>query len=60
MDGDDREPKSEFTYDSCAKGNDRNGSDIDLRLLWGDELNLSILAQILIEIDDLLLPYTLD
>jgi len=47
-------------YGSRAKGNYRNGSDIDLTLLGGDDLNLSILARILSEIDDLLLPYSFD
>jgi uncharacterized protein len=47
-------------YGSRAKGNYRNGSDIDLTLLGGDDMNLSILARILSEIDDLLLPYSFD
>ena len=46
-------------YGSRAKGNFKNGSDIDLTLL-GENLNLSILNQILYELDELLLPYTMD
>jgi predicted nucleotidyltransferase len=46
-------------YGSRAKGNYRNGSDIDLTC-FGDELNLSILHKIENKIDDLLLPYTFD
>ena len=46
-------------YGSRAKGNYRNGSDIDL-VAKGKDLNLSILHKISHEIDDLLLPYTFD
>lgn len=46
-------------YGSRAKGTHRNGSDIDLTLL-GDRLTYSLLSRIETEIDDLLLPYTLD
>lgn len=46
-------------YGSRAKGNYRNGSDIDLTLK-GRDLNLSIISQINLELDDLLLPYTFD
>ncbi len=47
-------------YGSRAKGNYKNGSDIDLTLYGGEELTLKILYKILAEIDDLLLPYTVD
>jgi len=47
-------------YGSRAKGNYKNGSDIDLTLHGGEELTQKILYKILEEIDDLLLPYTLD
>jgi uncharacterized protein len=47
-------------YGSRAKGNYKNGSDIDLTLCGGADLTLSILYKILDEIDDLLLPYTID
>jgi predicted nucleotidyltransferase len=47
-------------YGSRAKGNYKNGSDIDLTLHGGEELTQKILYQILEEIDDLLLPYTID
>ncbi len=46
-------------YGSRAKGNYRNGSDIDL-VVKGKDLNLSVLYKISHEIDDLLLPYTFD
>jgi predicted nucleotidyltransferase len=48
-----------LVYGSRAKGNFRNGSDIDLTL-QGEKLTLSILNKINIELDDLLLPYTFD
>jgi len=47
-------------YGSRAKGNYKNGSDIDLTLIGGEDLNLDILCRIMAEIDDLLLPYTID
>lgn len=47
-------------YGSRAKGNYKNGSDIDLTLVGGADLNGSVLTQIDWEIDDLLLPYTID
>lgn len=46
-------------YGSRAKGNYKNGSDIDLTL-YGDGLNLSVLLKILDELDDLLLPWMID
>lgn len=46
-------------YGSRAKGNYKNGSDIDLTL-HGKDLTLNVLYNILQEIDDLLLPYTVD
>lgn len=46
-------------YGSRAKGTYRNGLDIDLTLL-GDKLTYSLLNRIETEIDDLLLPYTID
>ena len=47
-------------YGSRAKGNYKNGSDIDLTLMGGDDLTLDILGPILTDLDDLLLPYTID
>jgi len=47
-------------YGSRAKGNYRNGSDIDLTLFGGADLTLNVLYEIMGEIDDLLLPYTID
>jgi predicted nucleotidyltransferase len=46
-------------YGSRAKGNFRNGSDIDLTIK-GKKLNLAILNEISIKIDDLNLPYLFD
>jgi predicted nucleotidyltransferase len=46
-------------YGSRAKGNYKNGSDIDLTL-HGAELTLSVIYRILDDLDDLLLPYTID
>jgi len=46
-------------YGSRAKGTHRNGSDIDLVLL-GDGLGFDDLLEIGDELDDLLLPYTID
>lgn len=47
-------------YGSRAKGSYKNGSDIDLTLHGSSELNLDVLYKIMDEVDDLLLPYTLD
>lgn len=46
-------------YGSRAKGNYREGSDIDISLK-GDSLNLDIINSISIQLDDLLLPYKID
>lgn len=47
-------------YGSRAKGNYKNGSDIDLTLRGNPDLTLNILYKIMDELDDLLLPYTID
>ena len=46
-------------YGSRAKGNYKNGSDIDITLK-GKNMNINTLNKISLVIDDLLLPYTLD
>lgn len=46
-------------YGSRAKGNYRNGSDIDLTLV-GNDMTLSDLGKLEWELDDLLLPYKVD
>lgn len=46
-------------YGSRAKGNYKQGSDIDLTLM-GENINHDQLWQIATEIDDLLLPYMVD
>ena len=46
-------------YGSRAIGNCKPGSDIDLTLI-GNELNLTVLNKISLELDDLLLPYKFD
>ncbi len=47
-------------YGSRAKGNYKNGSDIDLTLCGGANLTLKVLYKVMDELDDLLLPYTID
>jgi predicted nucleotidyltransferase len=46
-------------YGSRAKGNYKNGSDIDISLV-GDNLNLQDVTQIYVEFDKLNLPYSAD
>jgi predicted nucleotidyltransferase len=46
-------------YGSRAKGSYKNGSDIDLTL-FGEQLSHRELLDITRELDDLLLPYTID
>ncbi|OQX21201.1 MAG: hypothetical protein BWK80_34135 [Desulfobacteraceae bacterium IS3] len=52
--------KTAVLYGSRAKGNYKNGSDIDLTLCGGADLTLNVLYRIMDELDDLLLPYTID
>ena len=47
-------------YGSRAMGTYKNGSDIDLTLVGDDGLTLSVLREIMSEIDDLMLPYMFD
>lgn len=49
-------------YGSRAKGNHHPGSDIDLTLfaVRGEAIDVQELADILDELDELLLPYTID
>jgi predicted nucleotidyltransferase len=51
--------KQVVLYGSRAKGNYQNGSDIDLTLI-GDALSHAQLTRIETQIDDLLLPYSVD
>ena len=53
------EVESAILYGSRAKGNYREGSDIDLTLT-GEQLTYRTLLRIEDEIDDLLLPYLFD
>ncbi|MFV7234260.1 MULTISPECIES: nucleotidyltransferase domain-containing protein [Flavobacterium] len=46
-------------YGSRAKGNFRNGSDVDLTL-FGNELKYGLVGEINFEIDDLNTPYLFD
>jgi predicted nucleotidyltransferase len=46
-------------FGSRAKGNFRNGSDIDLAL-FGNKLDLKTLFKIEIALDDLMLPWKID
>jgi len=52
--------KKAVLYGSRAKGNYKNGSDIDLTLLGGEDLTRDVLCRVMEEIDDLLLPYSFD
>ena len=48
-------------YGSRARGDYKNGSDIDLTLRGGDDtLTHTILSRIANDLDDQLLPYTID
>ena len=47
-------------YGSRAKGNYKNGSDIDLTPRGRSDLSLKVLFRILDDLDELLLPYTID
>lgn len=53
------EVEQALLYGSRAKGNFRKGSDIDLTLI-GEKLDYRLLTRIENDIDDLLLPYTVD
>lgn len=46
-------------YGSRAKGNYKPGSDIDITFK-GENINLSTLNRISLQLDDLFLPYTFD
>jgi len=54
-----KEVEKAVLYGSRAKGNYRAGSDIDLTL-YGPALTFDQLGLIANELDDLLLPYTID
>lgn len=47
-------------YGSRARDNYRNGSDIDLTLFGEEELTHTVVSQIAIDLDEQLLPYTID
>jgi|SRR5690606_37636301 len=51
--------KKAVLYGSRAKGNYRNGSDIDLTL-EGESLDLTTLQKIENDLDELMLPYKMD
>jgi len=53
------EIKEVILYGSRAMGNHKKGSDVDLTIL-SDKIELSTLYKIERELDDLLLPYTID
>ena len=53
------EIESVILYGSRAKGNFKHGSDIDLTLT-GEKVTQHLLYDLLAELDDLLLPYTID
>lgn len=58
----DRYPQVEqaILYGSRAKGDYKSGSDIDLTLIGSADLTPNALYKILDDLDDLLLPYTVD
>jgi uncharacterized protein len=58
----DRYPEVEqaVLYGSRAKGTYRSGSDIDLAIRGTPKMRIEVLLKILDDIDDLLLPYTVD
>lgn len=51
--------KKAVIYGSRAKGNYKNGSDIDLTLM-GDALDYKTLSAVAGELDESLIPYTVD
>ena len=53
------EVESAIIFGSRAKGNFKNGSDIDLTLT-GTEISVALLNKISSQLDDLSLPYTMD
>lgn len=53
------EVEKAILYGSRAKGNFKTGSDIDLTLV-GQALTSELRSKIAWELDDLLLPYTID
>jgi uncharacterized protein len=55
----DKRIREVILYGSRAKGNYRDGSDIDLAIV-GDSISLSDLFKIENDLDDLLLPYKID
>ena len=56
--GSNRKIEKAILYGSRAMGNYTDGSDIDLALS-GDQLSLTDLLKLEIDLDDLLLPYKL-
>lgn len=55
-----QEVEEVILYGSRARGDYQNGSDIDLTLCGGNTLTHRILSKIADELDDQLLPYTID
>ncbi len=54
------EVKKATLYGSRAKGNYKNGSDIDLTMHGDADLTLNVMYKIMTDFDDLLLPYMID
>lgn len=46
-------------YGSRAKGNFKSSSDIDITLK-GNQIDLKLLSEVILKLDDLLLPYKFD
>ena len=51
--------KKAVLYGSRAKGNYKKGSDIDLTL-YSDDVSHELLVSIMVDLDELLLPYMID
>lgn len=54
-----REIEKAVLYGSRAKGNYKEGSDIDI-VFYGADITLSVINRVANDLDDLLLPYTFD
>lgn len=52
--------KQAVLYGSRARGDYKNGSDIDITLIGGDDLTRDILFRIIDKLEETYLPYTFD
>ncbi len=49
-----------WLFGSCARGDDRQHSDIDIAILPRDELSTGFFAELSADIEDSLIPYDVD